>query len=230
MKKKLNASALCYAIGITMLCYGPRVLAQCDHAADTGYLPLLTTGCYDTELGTLALIHTTTGNANTALGGFALELNIDGNNNTAVGREALSGIPTTGFKEIPPSGNKQFRYKKPNANGEKPLQYGLIAEEVAEVFPELVVNNQEGRPETVAYHLLPAMLLNELQKEHAQLTAQETVIRDQARQIGQLQAQAAEVEVLKARLEDLERLTTLLARTAQPASQRVVDAAPLGVH
>jgi hypothetical protein len=59
-----------------------------------------------------------------------------------------------------------FRYKQPNALGEKPIQYGLIAEEVAEVLPELVVLNKDGQPESVAYHLLPSLLLNELQKEH----------------------------------------------------------------
>jgi hypothetical protein len=39
---------------------------------------------------------------------------------------------------------------------------------VAEVFPELVVHDAEGKPETVRYHLLSTLLLNELQKEHAQ--------------------------------------------------------------
>ena len=52
----------------------------------------------------------------------------------------------------------QFRYKKPNAVGEKPIQYGLIAEDVQKVMPELVILNRECQPETVAYHLLPAML------------------------------------------------------------------------
>jgi hypothetical protein len=124
----------------------------------------------------------------------------------------------------------QFRYKKPNANGEKPIQYGLIAEEVAEVLPELVVNNKDGQPETVAYHLLPAMLLNELQKEHGQIKTDEKVIHDQAAQIAKLEAKASEVEALKARLADLERVTTLLAKmnggdgvSIQKAAQRVVD-------
>lgn len=57
-----------------------------------------------------------------------------------------------------------FRYKKPYDNGEKPIQFGLIAEEVAEVFPELTVYNAEGQPETVKYQDLPPLLLNELQK------------------------------------------------------------------
>src|SRR4051812_13024163 len=42
----------------------------------------------------------------------------------------------------------QFRYKRSNVKGEKPLQYGLIAEEVAKVFPQLVVHNQQGEIET----------------------------------------------------------------------------------
>jgi hypothetical protein len=57
-----------------------------------------------------------------------------------------------------------FRYKTPHDNGEKPIQFGLIAEEVAEVFPELAVYNEEGQPETVKYQDLTPMLLNEVQK------------------------------------------------------------------
>jgi hypothetical protein len=69
-----------------------------------------------------------------------------------------------------------FRYLKPYANGEKPIQFGLIAEEVAETFPELVVRNKEGQPETVKYQDLTPLLLNEVQK--------------QAKTIAELQAQA----------------------------------------
>jgi hypothetical protein len=54
-----------------------------------------------------------------------------------------------------------FRYK----GREGPDEYGLIAEEVAEVFPELVVYDDEDQPETVKYHLLSTMLLNEMQRE-----------------------------------------------------------------
>ncbi len=60
-----------------------------------------------------------------------------------------------------------FRYKPEVQEGERPLEYGLIAEEVAEVFPELVVYDEEGRPFTVKYHLLSSMLLNELQRLNA---------------------------------------------------------------
>jgi hypothetical protein len=47
---------------------------------------------------------------------------------------------------------------------DKSVQTGLIAEEVAQVMPELVVLDKEGLPQTVKYHDLPALLLNELQK------------------------------------------------------------------
>lgn len=52
--------------------------------------------------------------------------------------------------------------------GEAPIRYGLIAEEVAEIFPELVVYDDEGQPLTVKYHLLSALLIGELQREHQQ--------------------------------------------------------------
>ena len=62
-----------------------------------------------------------------------------------------------------------FRYKKEYDSGEGCLQYGLIAEELAEVYPELVVYDDRGKVKTVEYQKLPAMLLNELQKQHAQI-------------------------------------------------------------
>ena len=62
-----------------------------------------------------------------------------------------------------------FRYQKPFADGSKPIQYGLIAEEVAEVYPDLVVRSADGQIETVKYQVLDSMLLNELQKEHQQV-------------------------------------------------------------
>ncbi len=62
-----------------------------------------------------------------------------------------------------------FRYRKEYAAGDQRLKYGLIAEEVAEVYPELVVHDDTGRVRTVLYQELNAMLLNELQKQHRQI-------------------------------------------------------------
>ena len=72
-----------------------------------------------------------------------------------------------------------FRYRQPAADGSKPIDFGLIAEDVAAVFPELAVAGADGQIETVAYHELPVLLLNELQK-------QQHVIEEQARAIDEL--------------------------------------------
>lgn len=56
-----------------------------------------------------------------------------------------------------------FRYKQHKDRVIK--SYGLIAEEVAEVFPDIVVLDEEGNPETIQYHILPSILLNEIQKQ-----------------------------------------------------------------
>ncbi len=62
-----------------------------------------------------------------------------------------------------------FRYKKPFVNGQRPVQYGLIAEEVEKVFPGLVVYGKDGKPETVKYQDLPTLLLGELERTNARL-------------------------------------------------------------
>jgi len=58
----------------------------------------------------------------------------------------------------------QFRYVAPFSDGSKPVQYGLIAEEVADVLPELVAYGSDGQPATVMYHVLPSLLLAEVQR------------------------------------------------------------------
>jgi hypothetical protein len=58
-----------------------------------------------------------------------------------------------------------FRYKGAGSEA-KSLQYGLIAEEVAPIYPQLVVYGRDGEVESVQYHQLPALLLNEMQKQH----------------------------------------------------------------
>jgi len=64
-----------------------------------------------------------------------------------------------------------FRYKEAYGDGARPIQYGLVAEEVAEIYPDLVVYNEEGLPETVQYRKVNAMLLNEVQRQHRQIEA-----------------------------------------------------------
>ena len=69
-----------------------------------------------------------------------------------------------------------FRYKEAVEKGSHPLQYGLIAEEVAKVYPNLVQYDKAGKPFTIYYHLLTPMLLNELQKAHRGYEAQKAEI------------------------------------------------------
>ena len=112
-----------------------------------------------------------------------------------------------------------FRYKKADENGQKPEQYGLIAEEVAKVMPELVVYNQKGQPETVAYQTLAPLLLNEVQREHRQ-------VEIQARQLAALKAQVAKVDTLQAEVVELRRLTTQLIAARDSDSRMAEVAAP----
>ncbi len=87
-----------------------------------------------------------------------------------------------------------FFYKPQFDDGSHILQYGLIAEEVAEIYPDLVVYDKDGQPETVRYHLLAPMLLNELQKQHEVVRQQQDVIRTQQRQ---LNIQQQQIELLQ---------------------------------
>jgi hypothetical protein len=88
-----------------------------------------------------------------------------------------------------------FRYTQAYIDGGKPTQYGLIAEEVAEVFPELAVRDADGQVETVHYETLNVLLLNELKKEHEEV-----------------QRQRRRIDLLEQKLEDL-----LTERRAVPA-------------
>ncbi len=53
------------------------------------------------------------------------------------------------------------------------MQYGLIAEEVAKVYPEMVAYDKDGQILTVKYQLLTPMLLNQIQKQAAQIRSLE---------------------------------------------------------
>ena len=59
-----------------------------------------------------------------------------------------------------------------NSDASESKQYGLIAEEVNEVFPALVVRDADGQPFTVQYHTLPVLMLNEMIKQQAAIEQQ----------------------------------------------------------
>jgi hypothetical protein len=70
-----------------------------------------------------------------------------------------------------------FRYKK-EIDATRSLSFGLIAEEVAKVDPNLVTPDREGKPETVRYEAVNAMLLNEFLKEHKKVEEQRATIAE----------------------------------------------------
>jgi hypothetical protein len=78
-----------------------------------------------------------------------------------------------------------FRYKK-EFDPAATAQFGLVAEEVEKVNPDLVVRDKDGKPYTVRYDQVNAMLLNEFLKEHktvqelkSAMLAQQSIIAQQ---------------------------------------------------
>ncbi len=94
-------------------------------------------------------------------------------------------------------------YYKPELDDTQTRQYGLVAEEVAKVAPELVVFNEDGSPETVRYHFVNAMLLNEVQKQRQRIEEQQKNNDEQSNTIAR---QQAEIQDLAARMAKLEML------------------------
>jgi hypothetical protein len=95
-----------------------------------------------------------------------------------------------------------FHYKQ---EPKGPVQYGLIAEEVAKVYPELVTRDANEKIEGVRYEELTPLLLNELQHQHNQLDAQ-------AQQLQQLQAVSQQLAELKAQNESLRSVVEAMQR------------------
>ncbi len=83
-----------------------------------------------------------------------------------------------------------FRYKK-TIDPARVLSFGLIAEEVAEISPELITRDKEGKPQTVRYDAVNAMLLNEFLKEHRKVEEQDCKLQDQGATIAELKKQVA---------------------------------------
>jgi trimeric autotransporter adhesin len=110
-----------------------------------------------------------------------------------------------------------FRYKQPADDGSKPVQYGLIAEEVAEVYPDLVAHSVDGQIETVKYQLLDPMLLNEVQRQNALILKQRSELDAQQAQIKEL---ASQMKLIEASLRSSHKTgrATLASAQTQPAS------------
>ena len=104
-----------------------------------------------------------------------------------------------------------FHYKDKDRET-KGLEYGLIAEDVAEVNPDLVVYGDDGQPLTVRYNAINVLLLNEFLKEHKKVEEQQASIAELKSTVAlqqkgmdvltaQLKEQATQIQRVSAQLE-----------------------------
>lgn len=152
-------------------------------------------------------IHTATfiaGIRNTTLaGGLAVLVNQNGKLGVATSSRRYKqdiqpmGDASNRLLELRPV---SFRYKQAEADGSRPMQYGLIAEEVAEVMPELAVYNEDGTPESVAYQVLPSLLLNEYQKQAKELAAEKTSRLAAEARLEAIEAEMASMKLMLSKL------------------------------
>jgi len=173
------------------------------------------TGSSNVALGKNAGFQLTTGSGNVCLGAFVLG-NAGESNTTRIrnvydsvasGRAVYVNpdnkigtlVSSRRFKqEIKPMDNASdailalepvtFRYKK-EIDADRTPQFGLVAEEVEKVNPDLVTRDEQGKPYTVRYEAVNAMLLNEFLKEHKAFVAEERKVQEQGATIARLQKQ-----------------------------------------
>ena len=182
-----------------------------------------TTGSDNTALGFQAGILATDGDGNVYIGagmsGVAGESNqtyIRNINTTSVsgaGTDTVTVNLSTGLlghvtssrrykEDIKPMDNSSqalfalkpvtFRYKK-EIDQSQTLDYGLIAEEVAKVDPNLAIRDKNGQVESVRYSAINAMLLNEFLKTHRRMEEQDKRIEELTAQLKQQSAQIQKV-------------------------------------
>jgi trimeric autotransporter adhesin len=113
-----------------------------------------------------------------------------------------------------------FHYKSDNQNAP---QFGLIAEEVAKVNPDLVVRDENGEIYTVRYEVVNAMLLNEFLKEHRQVEAQKAGLAEMksvlSKQEELIAKQQKQIETLIATVQKVSDQVAL----SKPAPQLVAN-------
>jgi uncharacterized coiled-coil protein SlyX len=172
-----------------------------------------TTGYFNTALGHAAGANIITGQNNVCIG--AMVYGVDGVNDTTWIGNVYDSVTTARqvyvnadnkigtlsssrrFKEnIQPMDRSSetlfalkpvtFRYKK-DVDPSQALSFGLIAEDVAQVSPELITRDEEGKPQTVRYEAVNAMLLNEFLKEHNKNEVQAKTIAELKSTVAQQQ-------------------------------------------
>ena len=184
------------------------------------------TGGANTALGAQAGGHATTGDGNVYIGAFMQGVageshhtyisNINLTSVSGGGTDFVTVNLSTGLlghlsssrrykEEIKPIDNASaalynlkpvsYRYKK-EIDASQSLDYGLIAEDVAKVDPNLAVRDGKGQIESVRYTAVNAMLLNEFLKEHRKVEKLEATVAEQQKQIKALAAGLEKVNAM----------------------------------
>src|SRR6266536_2831581 len=221
-----------------------------------------TTGDLNVALGFSAGVDLTTGSGNVCIGAYTFGLPgesnttrirnvytsqaslraIDVNNDNKIGTLASSRR----YKENINSMDKAsealyqlkpvtFRYRK-EVDRACALSFGLIAEEVAKVSPDLITRDRDGKPETVRYDAVNVMLLNEFLKEHGKNKEQEAIIAELRNEVKDLAAklneQAAQIQKVSVQLAaaspscgelEVSKFATGRIRRGGPAPRTVVN-------
>ena len=207
---------------------GSNTIGERNTASGFSALGRNTTGGANVAIGFRAGEDATTGHGNVYIG--AGMLGVAGEHNACYiasifGRASVNGMPVSinsdhklgtapssrRYKEdVTPMNNTSealfslkpvtFRYKK-ELDPQGIQQWGLVAEDVQRVNPALVALDKEGKPYTVRYDAVNAMLLNEFLKEHHQVQDLKATVAEQQKQIDALsvalQKVSAELEVSK---------------------------------
>ncbi len=194
-----------------------------------------TTGHDNTAIGNLAGANQSTGSGNVYIGTGML--GVAGESNACYIRSIFGQTSASGIAVVINSNNKlgtttsskrfkeeikamdkaseallalkpvTFRYKK-DIDPAGTLQFGLVAEEVQKVNPELVVRDQEGKPYSVRYDQVNAMLLNEFLKEHHKVEKLEAAVAQQQKEFQATVAQQQrEINALAASFKEQAALT-----------------------
>ena len=149
----------------------------------------------------------------TSSGGLGVFVNADGKLGTATSsrrfKEQITPMDSTSevlFALKPVA----FRYKK-EIDPAGLSQFGLVAEEVEKVSPDLVVRDKEGKPYSVRYDQVNAMLLNEFLKEHRKVEQLEKDLRSTIAQ------QQKRIEMLTAGLQEVSAKLEISKATPQTA-------------
>jgi antitoxin component HigA of HigAB toxin-antitoxin module len=243
------------AIGTSAL--GANTTGSANTAAGGAALFNSATGDDNTAVGFRAGFNLTNGSGNVYIG-RGME-GVSGENNSCYirsifGQTSANGIPvlinsanklgttvsSKRFKEdLKPMGKASeaifalkpvaFRYKK-EIDPAGTSQFGLVSEDVQQINPDLIVRDKEGKPYSVRYDQVNAMLLNEFLKEHRKIEAQQSKIDKQEATMTELKSIIAQqqegMEVLAMRLEEhgsqIQKVSAQIG-VSKPAPQTVVN-------